>query len=184
MARDTELEVVNVVDIECTCWKGDPPPGEHNDIIEIGLTELHVKSGEMRAFQYIVYPTTSNVSEFCEELTGLSQTQVTMFSIPFPDVCQKIQEVHRTKHRTWASYGDYDRRQFERQCQRENIPYPFDISHINIKNLFALTFLLEREIGMDKALERMRIPLYGTHHCGKDDAYNSAKILKRLLSRE
>ena len=31
-------ELLNVVDVEATCWKGPPPPGAVNEIIEIGLT--------------------------------------------------------------------------------------------------------------------------------------------------
>ena len=35
MAR--KLDRILVVDVEATCWEGDPPPGQISEIIEIGL---------------------------------------------------------------------------------------------------------------------------------------------------
>lgn len=183
MARHSELDIINVIDIEATCWsKEDNKPGDQiKDIIEIGLTEINVKTGEFKVFDYMVYPTATEISPFCEQLTGITQTHLNKGALPFRDVCIEIMKNHRTKMRVWASYGDYDRRQFEKQCKREHVMYPFDISHINIKSLFALANKLEIEIGLVKALEWWSIPMYGRHHSGKDDAYNCAKLLQRLL---
>ena len=90
---------------------------------------------------------------------------------------------YNTKGRTWASYGDYDRRQFERQCNEQNIPYPFGPTHLNVKNLFAIVYNLKREIGMDAALKHLELDIIGTHHRGHDDAQNIARIVSSLLSR-
>ena len=40
MAR--KLDRILVVDIEATCWEGNPPPGQTSEIIEIGLCVLDV----------------------------------------------------------------------------------------------------------------------------------------------
>ena len=40
MAR--KLDRILVVDVEATCWEGDPPPGQTSEIIEIGLCVLDV----------------------------------------------------------------------------------------------------------------------------------------------
>ena len=37
-----KLDRIIVVDIEATCWQGDPPAGQASDIIEIGVCTLHV----------------------------------------------------------------------------------------------------------------------------------------------
>ena len=85
------------------------------------------------------------------------------------------------KQLTWASYGDYDRRQVERQCKEENVGYPFGVTHLNVKNLFALKHRLDREVTMDEALRLANMPLVGRHHSGKDDAHNIAALLQSLL---
>jgi inhibitor of KinA sporulation pathway (predicted exonuclease) len=59
--------------------------------------------------------------------------------------------------------------------------YPFGPSHINVKTLFALKHKLGHELGMAGALKYLNIELEGTHHRGKDDARNIAKILWQTL---
>ena len=39
-----------------------------------------------------------------------------------------------------------------------------------------------KRLGMHQALNYLKIPLVGTHHRGKDDAYNIAKIMYRLIT--
>lgn len=37
--------LLNVMDVEATCWDGQPPPGSVNEIIEIGLTVVDLSAG-------------------------------------------------------------------------------------------------------------------------------------------
>ena len=82
----------------------------------------------------------------------------------------------------WASWGDYDRRQFERVCKEFGVGYPFGISHLNVKTLFSLVHGLSQEIGMDMAYDHLKLQMEGTHHRGADDAWNIAGLLADLLS--
>jgi inhibitor of KinA sporulation pathway (predicted exonuclease) len=115
-------------------------------------------------------------------LTTLTQGQVEG-GISFAEACRGIKKTHGGGERTWASWGDYDRSQFERQCKAQEVGYPFGKTHLSVKNLFALAYGLPRELGMAEALERVGIPLEGTHHRGGDDARNIAKLLIHLLRR-
>lgn len=60
--------------------------------------------------------------------------------------------------------------------------YPFGISHLNVKTLFAKSFGLPHEVGLDAACQRLGIEMEGTHHRGDDDAWNIADVLCRLLA--
>ncbi len=181
MAR--RLDQILVIDIESTCWKGPPPPGQENEIIEIGLSTLEVASGERRDREsLLVRPERSTVSAFCTELTTLTQDQVDG-GVPFAEACGWLVERYRSRQRTWASYGDYDRRQFASQCESCRLPYPLGPTHLNVKNLLALALGLHREVGMAQALKLLDLPLEGTHHRGGDDAWNIAGILAVLLRR-
>ena len=86
-----------------------------------------------------------------------------------------------SQERLWASWGDYDRRQFERVCKEQGVGYPFGISHLNVKTLFAVACGSERELGLDEAYARLGLSLEGTHHRGADDAWNIAGVLCGLL---
>ncbi len=89
----------------------------------------------------------------------------------------------RSDRRVWASYGDYDRKMFERQCAAFGVKYPFGPRHVNVKTLFALAHALPREVGMAEAVRVSGQKLDGTHHRGHDDAYNIAGLLTGLLRR-
>ncbi len=176
-----KLDQIIVVDIESTCWQDVPPAGEETDIIEIGICTVDITSGQrLEKDSILVKPERSNVSEFCTQLTTLTQAQVEQ-GIPFGVACSILKKKYLSKERVWASYGDYDRRQFEKQCQSLNISYPFGTRHLNIKTLFAIIYALPQEVGMDQALTLLNLPLEGTHHRGGDDAWNIAGILSEVL---
>ena len=54
--------------------------------------------------------------------------------------------------------------------------------HINVKKLFQEVTQHPKRLGMQQALNYLKIPLVGTHHRGKDDAYNIAKIMYKLIT--
>ncbi|SER32578.1 Inhibitor of the KinA pathway to sporulation, predicted exonuclease [Lentzea xinjiangensis] len=175
----TTLDHVLVVDVESTCREGSPPPGEVSEIIEIGVCPLEVGSGrrgERRSV--LVRPARPSVSPFCTRLTTLTQADVDG-GIPFAEACALLRKEFRSDRRVWASYGDYDRRMFERQCADFGVKYPFGPRHINVKTLFALVHALPREIGMAEAVRLTGQELDGTHHRGHDDAFTIAGLLRK-----
>jgi len=177
-----KLDTIIVVDVESTSWEGNPPKGQESEIIEIGIATLDVASLERKEKESVlVRPFRSAVSEFATKLTTLTQQQVDG-GIPFRDACSVLQSKYRARDRLWASWGDYDRRMFERQCQSMNVPYPFGKGHLNVKTLFATVHGLPHELGMAEALELLKLPLEGTHHRGGDDAWNIALLLAGILS--
>ena len=179
MAR--KLDLIIVVDVEATCWQGTVPPGQENEIIEIGICPLDVASGQaLDKDSILVRPERSQVSKFCTELTTLTQEQVDR-GISFGEACTLLKKKYKTSDRIWASYGDYDRNQFQRQCQSRHITYPFGPRHINVKSLLAVMYALPKEVGMSEALNLLQLPLIGTHHRGTDDAFNIACILSKLI---
>lgn len=177
-----KLDQIIVIDLEATCWEGDPPPGQKSEIIEIGVCLLDVNTCQRIGRESIlVRPVHSQVSPFCTQLTTLTQEQVDA-GIPFAEAVQHLRREYRPQDRTWASYGDYDRIMFDRQCRDLSLPYPFGRSHINIKNLLALLLNMPNEIGLDTAMSRLGMPMEGTHHRGGDDAWNIAAVLAYLLT--
>ena len=166
-----------VIDIECTCWEHAVPAGQENEIIEIGICRLKPATGErIEKRSIIVKPERSTVSPFCTELTSLTQKQVDA-GIPFAEACAILEKEFKTRQRVGASYGDYDRQQFEKQCRDRGIKYPFSPSHLNIKTLFTLIQGLRHDISMAQAMESLNLTLEGRHHRGDDDAWNVAQML-------
>lgn len=177
------LNKLLIVDVETTCWEGPPPPGEIHEIFEVGVTILDLKELERGARDsIIVRPTQSSISEFCTKLTGMTQAKADA-GIRLEDACGLLQHQFKSRDLTWASWGDYDRKQFHRECETKQIQYPFGPTHLNVKNLFAILHRLKHEVSMDAALEMLGLPLEGVHHVGGDDAWNIAVILRDIFRR-
>lgn len=175
------LDQILVIDVESTCWEGTPPPNQFSEIIQIGICPVDVaelrKIGKHNIF---VRPIRSEVSPFCTALTGLTP-EIVNAGVTLADAARTLRNEFASQERLWASWGDYDRRQFERVCAALKVGYPFGSSHLNVKTLFAVTRSLDSEIGMDAALRMLDLPLEGIHHRGDDDAWNIAAILISLL---
>ncbi len=176
------LDKILVVDVEATCWEGKNPDGMENEIIEIGVCLLDVKSGEItNNIGILVKPENSVISPFCTNLTTITQKMIDEEGISFKEACNVLRNEYKSQSRAWASFGAYDFNQFQRQCASTGLPNPFNSSHINVKTLFALKKKLVHEQGMAGALAILGIPLEGTHHRGVDDAKNIAKILSKTF---
>ena len=175
------LDKILVIDVEATCWEGDPPAGQTSDIIEIGLCVLDVATGERSTPRAImVKPERSTLSEFCIKLTTITP-EMLADGLTFAEACELLREEYRAHRRTWASYGDYDRLQFSKQCEDWGISYPFGRTHINVKNLLALQLGLKKEVGLQRGCGLLGLTFEGTIHRGFDDAWNIAAVLDRVL---
>lgn len=175
------LSTINVVDVESTCWDGDPPPGQMSEIIEIGIAQIDLRTLEVgKAKSIMVRPERSSVSKFCTDLTTITQEQVDR-GVDLKEACRIISFDYKTHDNPWASYGDYDRVQFDRVCKALGVKYPFGSRHTNIKTVLGAIYGWDREVGMSEALDRMGMVLHGTHHRAADDASNIANLFAAAM---
>lgn len=189
MKSRMKLDKVIVVDLESTCW--EPRPKYQaleytSEIIEVGICMLDLNLPWDQAVSQkqsiMVKPRHSKVSEFCTKLTTITQADVDK-GIDLSEASKKIHQEYDSKNHVWISFGDYDRKQFDKDCRSKNIEYPFGPRHINAKNIFALLYRLEQEIELVGALNILGLSLDGTHHRGLDDALNISKIVHNILQK-
>jgi inhibitor of KinA sporulation pathway (predicted exonuclease) len=178
-----KLDWALVIDVESTCWEHEPPRGQTSEIIEIGLCVVDLQLLERRDRRSLmVQPRMSEVSDFCTRLTGITPAMVAN-AAPLPDALQILREQYRSDERLFASWGDYDRDQFMRNCRTYDLKYPFGPTHLNVKTLFSAALGLPCELDLDAACARWGVTMEGTHHRGVDDAWNIARIFCLLLKR-
>src|SRR5258708_8139512 len=172
-----------IVDLEATCWEKGTSP-DRQEIIEIGGVRIpSINAAPDGEFSCFVRPVVEPIlSEFCKQLTSISQAQVdsaNSFDSVFPEFLAWI----GNDPFTLCSWGAYDLRQFQTDCQRHNIPFPPQFEqHINLKAKFARLKNV-KPCGMKAALGMFNLPLTGTHHRGIDDARNIAKIAQVILAQ-
>ncbi|MFQ3645951.1 MAG: 3'-5' exonuclease [Anaerolineae bacterium] len=172
-----------VIDIEATCWEGySAPPGQENEIIEIGVTVLDLATLELSpAVSLLIPPTASEVSPFCTQLTGLTHDQLQREGITFEAACHRLEKEFNARNRLWASWGGWDMRIMRAQCKARGVRYPFSDKHANLKRLYA--DVVGQRVGLKTALEARQLLLEGVHHRGSDDAYNAGRVLVSLIEQ-
>jgi len=183
-----------VIDLEATCWENKEYQQVASEIIEIGACELDIKSGDITNSRSI-YVTPTNlsrdkngdtyqypiISDYCTNLTGITRSMLLKQGKSFKGAIEELQKYYAVS-RTWMSWGRYDMEMLDHQCMVENVNYPFKYgNHINLKNLFGLVRKDTKGIGMKKACELLDITMVGNHHSGKDDAYNTGQIARKIL---
>jgi len=172
-----------VIDLEMTCWEGyDAPPGQENEIIEIGICLLNPKVTPLEITDkrsIMVKPIHSVISPFCTDLTSITPQMVEERGIDFPTACYILEKEYDTRNRLWASWGSLDRRMFWEQCKKRKLRYPFSKKHSNLKRVFQDS--IGYRMGLERAMDALGIEPEGTAHRGDDDAYNTAILLKQLI---
>ena len=178
-------DFVLVIDVESTCWepKSSQPSNEISEIIEIGISVVNTKNLEIvKNNSIIIKPQRSTISNFCTELTTLT-TEIVNSGISFESAMELLKRDYQSHKTTFISWGDYDRKIFEKNCKDYNVNYPFGPRHINLKNIFSLFNNLDREVGLDEAIKYYNLIFEGTHHRAGSDAYNTAKVFICILKQ-
>lgn len=171
-----------IIDLEATCWRGHPPVGMYNEIIEIGIAVFDGKEKKViESESLIIKPEYSEISPFCTELTTLTKEYVDKHGISFQEAAEILTTKYKSKQRLWGSWGKYDYNQLKKDCSKKKIDFPFSENHYNIKPLFSFKHGLNKDLGVSNALEYLGIPFQGTHHRGVDDAINIATLLKTII---
>lgn len=203
MARKWCMDDLIVIDVEATCWEDGRKL--ESEIIAIGVCLLNLKTLEVTdKRELVIKPTISTVSEFCTSLTGMTQEQVDTKGMSYQEACDVLWNDYKSSHRPWASYGDYDKRMFEKHAKYwdeftehmyheepytyENFlanrgKYPFSYNHTNVKIMFTLLEGLTKACGLGKAVEIAGMEFTGTPHNGADDAENVARLMAYMLKK-
>jgi inhibitor of KinA sporulation pathway (predicted exonuclease) len=177
MKQKKLLDKTIVIDLEATCWEGEPPNGEESEIIEIGVCLLDNKTGHKSDKRgLIIQPIKSKISKFCTDLTSLTQHEVDS-GMTLAKAFHILEQDYQAGKRPWCSWGDYDRRFVFEEAKSLGLNCPLSYRYFNLKLIYALKNHLDKEIGLARALKHSGIPMEGQHHRGKDDAWNTATLL-------
>ena len=182
-----QVIMINIIDLEATCWDKRPPNGVQSEIIEIGVATIDVRAQKIIApkERFFVYNPQMRISAFCENLTGIHLGQLRAEGRSLEDTFEVLKNKFAIHKRPWMSWGDYDRKQLTRECTRKGITYPFADSHTNLKLIFSLQAgIFPTQLSVKNALKHLNMKFIGTPHSGADDAYNIARIFLTLFNKE
>ncbi|XP_071616678.1 ERI1 exoribonuclease 2 [Heliangelus exortis] len=191
-----------VLDFEATCWT--EPGRRRPEIIEFPAVLLNTATGEIESeFHSYVQPQEHPLlSEFCTELTGITQNQVDE-GVPL-NIClsQFLKWIHKiqkekkiifssdttscstsdTKPCAFVTWTDWDLGVcLQYECKRKQLRKP-DIlnSWIDLKATYR-AFYNRKPRGLSGALQDLGIAFAGREHSGLDDSRNTAHLAWRLI---
>lgn len=171
-----------VIDFEATCCDLGSVPREQMEIIEIGAVMTDSDFCVLDEFQSFVKPVRyPRLTPFCTALTTIRQQEVDA-APAFPECIAAFAEwLHPYCDAAFCSWGDYDRRQLQQDCDFHGIPYPAPALHLNLKAMFSEHAGMKKKFGLSAAIEKAGFAFTGTQHRGIDDARNIARLLPFVL---
>ena len=180
---------VCVLDFEATCWDGS----KEHEIIEFPsvLWRWSKKKEVARVdeIQIFVKPTHNpTVSEFCHNLTGITQAQVDN-GVSLKDALKQhyqwlTQHVPNADLVVFVTCGDWDlKTMLPNDLAANNLSYPSPAyrKYLNIKRAFRDVTQTRKSLSMVNMLKALNLELEGRHHSGIDDCRNISKIFVKLV---
>jgi inhibitor of KinA sporulation pathway (predicted exonuclease) len=173
-----EREKILVIDFEFTCWRGRPPKGMSQEILEIGLAEVDLVNGKiLNRDSIIIKPESSVVSKFCTKLTTITNEQVEKSGIILSDAFNLLNKKYDLQNICWGSWGKFDKTHLSKECKSKNIDFPFSKDYVDIQKHFSKTKKdKSRLYSVENALKELGTEFKGTPHRADVDAYNTAII--------
>ena len=187
--------VMALIDLEATCDISDFPKDE-TEIIEIGAVAgtfvaenggFALSGEEFRTYLRPEWHPT--LTPFCTELTGIEQRTVDTAPLLAQGLDALAKWLTTCGTQVWGSWGDYDRRQFDRETASKQLDNPMPAyPHINVKPLFRMSDEEDegskrkkrRGGGLARAVRRAGLEFEGRHHSGLDDARNIGRLLETV----
>jgi inhibitor of KinA sporulation pathway (predicted exonuclease) len=179
------------VDLEATCDEvgesESPRPlavvPDQMETIEVGLVVIDLETLEIvDEFQRFVRPQINPLlTDFCKKLTSIQQGDVDSAGT-YVEVGQELGAfIARYPNAAWASWGDYDARQLERDAGFAACPSLLaGLQHFNVRKWHKGLYDNQAK-SLKQTVEAMGLVWQGTYHRGIDDAKNVASIIKEML---
>ena len=177
-----KIQRLNVIDLECTAWEDQHAPNgeqqsQYMEIIEIGIAQVDLKTLEIvDKKSFLVMPIEYGLSDYCQALTSITPEMLAKDGVSLKLAIAQMMSEFKTKKYEWASWGDFDRMQFERECQRKNLEYPLSKTHLNIKYWLSQLTGQRVQRNVSGMMDFLQMKFDGTAHRGIDDAVNTARM--------
>ncbi|KAM3864622.1 ERI1 exoribonuclease 2 [Diretmus argenteus] len=193
-----------VIDFESTCWRERNNYGQ--EIIEFPAVLLNTSTGVVESeFHTYVQPQEHPIlSEFCTELTGITQRQVEagvplhiclsrfnrwlqtlhlQMGVVFPGEQKGSTPSTSQKPCAFLTWSDWDLGVcLQYECKRKQLHKPDVLnSWIDLRSTYRL-FYNRKPKGLKGALQDLGIQFSGREHSGLDDARNTAQLAGRMMS--
>jgi len=176
----TKYNRILCIDVEMTCWEGEPPVGEVSEMIALGIVDLKTDDLEIRREKlFLIRPQFSAISPFCSTLTGITPKEAEAA----PPLVEVLQTVRKSfGQRDWCAWGRDDEL-IRESCARAEVEFPFPGLFHDLAAQVRLLLGLTYRPGLDEALARFGLDFEGQAHDALADARNLARLFMEVARR-
>jgi len=175
-----------VVDFEFTQYSKPVgrPRAFFPEIIEIGAVLIDSKTNEITGHIEDFVKPRFFPKQAAESMEFCMITEADMENaVEFSDMLQQVESLYIPGKTYFVSWGNADYKVIEQCCERYELPNP--VLREDYLDLAAAYKMLKGDrltTGLVKAAEEQNIDMDGFGHTAYDDAYNTGKVLLKLIS--
>ena len=175
-----------VVDFEFTFYKRPVgrPRAFFAEIIEIGAVKLDENLNECGKLQNFVKPHffpkhAKDAMDFCM-ITDADMKQ----AITFPAMLEKMSAMYEAGNTLFVAWGDSDYKVLAEGCSRHKLENPvLQADYLDLAEAYKLWRGEENTPGLKAAITEMEVTADGLAHTAFDDAYNTGKVLAKMIEK-
>ena len=175
-----------VVDFEFTFYKRPVgrPRAFFSEIIEIGAVKLDGNLNECGKLQNFVKPHffpkhAKDAMDFCM-ITDADMKK----AITFPAMLEKMSAMYEAGNTFFVAWGDSDYKVLAEGCSRHKLDNPvLQADYLDLAEAYKLWRGEENTPGLKAAITEMEVTADGLAHTAFDDAYNTGKVLAKMLEK-
>ena len=175
-----------VVDFEFTFYKRPVgrPRAFFAEIIEIGAVKLDENLNECGNLQSFVKPHffpkhAKDAMDFCM-ITDADMKK----AITFPAMLEKMSAMYEAGNTLFVAWGDSDYKVLAEGCSRHKLDNPvLQTDYLDLAEAYKLWREEENTPGLKAAITEMEVTADGLAHTAFDDAYNTGKVLAKMLEK-
>ena len=175
-----------VVDFEFTFYKRPVgrPRAFFAEIIEIGAVKLDESLKECGKLQNFVKPHffpkhAKDAMDFCM-ITDADMKK----AITFPAMLEKMSAMYEVGNTLFVAWGDSDYKVLAEGCSRHKLDNPvLQTDYLDLAEAYKLWRGEENTPGLKAAITEMEVTADGLAHTAFDDAYNTGKVLAKMLEK-
>lgn len=175
-----------VVDFEFTFYKRPVgrPRAFFSEIIEVGAVKLDENLKECGKLQNFVKPHffpkhAKDAMDFCM-ITDKDMKK----GIEFPVMLEKLAAMYEAGNTLFVAWGDSDYKVLAEGCSRHKLENPIRFEdYLDLAEAYKLWRGEENTPGLKTAIIEMEVSADGLAHTAFDDAYNTGKVLVKMLEQ-
>mgnify|MGYP003531915952 FL=1 len=175
-----------VVDFEFTFYKRPVgrPRAFFPEIIEVGAVKLDENLKEYGKLQNFVKPHffpkhAKDAMDFCM----ITDTDMKK-AITFPVMLEKLSAMYEAEQTFFVAWGDADYKVLNEGCSRHKLENPIiEADYLDLAEAYKLWKDEENTPSLKTAIMEMECVADGLAHTAFDDAYNTGKVLAKMLEK-